>query len=306
MGREQEALLKNRIINFSILFVLAVAGVVFTALSSTHFSLPLFVRFRVWITAGLYVLVTAATILGLIFYLKNKQVAYKLTLTVFVLLDFILILFYCLLASGFFSIVNDAETFQAYLASAGGWMDVLFIVLQFLQVVILPIPSFVTLVAGTALFGPVRCFLYSYFAIVLGSIVAFFIGRFLGYRTVSWIVGKETLDKWLQKVKGKDSFLLTAMFILPFFPDDVLCFVAGLSTMTTPYFIGMILIARAFSAATTCFSVGFIPFNTWWGIMIWAVIILIVLAAFIFFCKYQDKIHEWLAKKGKKGKKGRK
>jgi uncharacterized membrane protein YdjX (TVP38/TMEM64 family) len=303
MGSDRKTVLKERIINFSILFILAATGIVFSALSSVHFSEPLFARFRVLIIVSLYVLVGAATVLGVIFYLKDKQVAYKLTLTVFVLLDFILILFYCLLASGFFTIVNDADTFQAYLASAGGWMDILFIVLQFLQVVILPIPSFVTLVAGTALFGPVRCFLYSYFAIVLGSIVAFFVGRFLGYRAVSWIVGKETLDKWLKKVKGKDSFLLTAMFILPFFPDDVLCFVAGLSTMTTPYFIGMILIARVFSTATTCFSFGFIPFDTWWGIMIWVIIILIVVAAFIFFCKYQDKIHEWLAKKGKKGKK---
>lgn len=284
------------LINIFMTILFASAGIVFSVLSVKQFESGFLHRYRVLCLTFLIVLIAIMTILSLIFYFRQKETAYKLTITVFLLADLILIFFYCLLATGFLKIVHDVESFQEYIASAGVWMDALFIALQYLQVVILPIPSFVTLAAGTALFGPVRCFLYSYASIVLGSLTAFFIGRLLGYKAVAWLVGKDTLDTWLKKVKGKDYVILTAMFVLPFFPDDLLCFVAGLSTITAKYFTFMILFCRALAIATTCFSIGFIPFNTWWGILSWIVIGIVVLLAFILFYKNQEKIHAWFEK----------
>lgn len=298
---------KSLAINISITVLLTVIGVLFVFLCRTRFSEGIFEKYSLLITVALLLLVTAAAVCAFIFYFLHKQAAYRLTFSVFILLDFCLIIAYCLLATGFLKVVHSVESFKEYLSSAGAWMDVLFIVLQFLQVVILPVPSFVTLAAGTALFGAVKCFIYSYVSIVLGSLTAFFIGRLLGYKAVAWMVGKETLDGWLKKVKGKDYLILTAMFVLPFFPDDLLCFVAGLSTMTNKYFTGMILIVRAFSAATTCFSIGFIPFNTWWGILCWVIIGVIVAGAFFLFYKNQEKIQAWIQnlKKGKKKGRGK-
>ena len=298
--------LKKHIINCSVVALFAALGFTFASLCATQFTVGFFYEHSLLFALLLQFLVFTATALCFIFYFTKKETAYKLTISVFLLLDFVLILFYSLLATGFLYIVKDAESFELYLQSAGAWMDILFIVLQYLQVVILPSPSFVTLVAGTALFGAVKCFIYSFISIVLGSLTAFFIGRFLGYRAVSWMVGKETLDKWLKKIKGKDYVILTAMFVLPFFPDDVLCFVAGLSTMSTPYFVIMILISRAIAVATTCFSFSFIPFNTWWGILSWILILAAVVTLFILFYKNQEKIQTWFAEQKKKFKRDKK
>lgn len=295
---------KSLAINISVMLLLAVIGFLFAFLCGTQFTSGFFGKHRILFTALLLLFVLSGTICAFLFYFLHKQVAYRLTFSIFLLLDLCLVLFYCLLTTGFLEVVHNVESFKEYLSSAGAWMDVLFIVLQFLQVVILPIPSFVTLAAGTALFGPVKCFIYSYISIVLGSLTAFFIGRLLGYKAVAWMVGKETLDGWLKKVKGKDYLILTAMFVLPFFPDDLLCFVAGLSSMTSKYFTIMILLVRAFSAATTCFSIGFIPFNTWWGILSWIAIGIVVVVAFFLFYKNQEKIHLWI--KNLKQKKKRK
>ncbi len=289
----------TRWIAVALTVALAIIGFVFALLCAFYFQVGFFYRHRVLLTVLLLSVVFIITALTFFFYFFYKETAYKLTLSVFFLLDFVLILFFCLLATGFLTVVNSVESFKEYLLSAGAWMDVLFILLQYLQVIILPIPSFVTLVAGTALFGAVRCFLYSFFAIVLGSVTAFFIGRLLGYRAVAWMVGKDTLDTWLKKVKGKDNVILTAMFLLPLFPDDVLCFIAGLSSMTSKYFIIMIIIARAISVSTTCFSFDFIPFNTWWGILCWVLIGVFVAVLFILFYKNQDKIQRWLNKRKK-------
>jgi uncharacterized membrane protein YdjX (TVP38/TMEM64 family) len=170
----------------------------------------------------------------------------------------------------------------------------LFIAFQFLQVVILPVPGSVSVAAGVALFGPLKCAIFSFIGIVAGSFLAFAIGRVIGYKAVCWVVGKDDLDKWLNKVKGKDYLILSIMFLLPLFPDDILCFVAGLSSMSWSYFTVMIIITRAISVGTTAYSLELIPFNTWWGLLIWAVLITMVVLSFWLVCKYSDKIDTFI------------
>ena len=229
--------------------------------------------------------------------LLNKEVVSRTCITAYILIDFLAIFLYILIRTGFFEIMRDEERFEAFLERSGKWMAVLFVVLQFLQVVILPIPSTVTVVAGAALFGPLVGSLLSLLGIIIGSLVAFLVGRYAGYRVVAWLVGKETLDKWLKKIKGKDKLLLSAMFLLPVFPDDVLCFVAGISSMSLPLFLGIIVVSRIAAIFTTSYSVTLIPFNTWWGLLIWAVLIALVVVLFVFLYKKSDAILEWFAKK---------
>ncbi len=243
------------------------------------------------------VLNAALLTVDIIFYFLNKQVVYKICIISYVLLDFLLIGLFILLKTGFLEIMRDEKGFQAYLERAGNWMTALFISLQFLQVVILPIPSTVTVVAGSALFGAFYGSLYSLTGIVIGSLVAFLIGRYAGSRVVAWMVGKDTLDKWLKKIKGKDKLLLTAMFLLPVFPDDVLCFVAGFSSMSVWYFLAVILISRVLAIFTTSYSVSLIPFDTWWGLLIWGILIVLVIILFVFLYRKSDAILGWFEKK---------
>ena len=181
-------------------------------------------------------------------------------------------------------------------------MPITYILLQFLQVVILPIPGIVSTAAGVAIFGPLLTSIYSVTGILLGSFLAFYIGRKWGNKTVAWIIGEETLEKWQKKLKGKDNLFLTMMFLLPLFPDDILCFIAGLSTMSNRYFSIMIICTRVISIFATCYSVDLIPINTWWGITIWVVFFAVIIFAFIFIYKNMDKIQKWLKSRKEKGK----
>ena len=239
----------------------------------------------------------ALAVVDIVFYLLHKELIYKFCIVAYALLVFAAIVFYILLETGFMDIVGDEESLEAYLERTGTWMSILFITLQFLQVVILPIPSTVTVLAGSALFGPLRGSIYSLIGIVLGSLTAFFVGRYAGYRVVAWLIGKDTLEKWLKKVKGKDKLLLSAMFLLPVFPDDVLCFVAGLSSMSVWLFLVVILVSRVLAIFTTSYSISLIPFNTWWGILTWAVLIALVIVLFVVLYKKSDAILGWFEKK---------
>lgn len=230
-------------------------------------------------------------------YCRKKEVIYKSCITLYVLFIFFFVGAYVLLRTGFFDVIRDKDKFEEYLKRTGGYMTALFILLQFLQVVILPIPSTVTVVAGSALFGPLRGSIYSLIGIVTGSLVAFLVGRYAGYPVVSWLIGKDTLDKWLKKIKGKDKLLLSAMFLLPVFPDDILCFVAGLSSMSVWLFLAVILISRVLAIFTTSYSITLIPFNTWWGILIWAILFAAIVCLFVVLYKKSDQILGWFERR---------
>lgn len=273
-------------------FVFAVYGYNYRGLPfiSTHFTL------LVWLTAGI---LAALLIAYYVFFIFKKQAIHRLILCTIICLDVVALVFFIVSATGIISKLTSIEALRDYIASFGATAVLIFILFQFLQVVILPIPGSVSVGVGVALFGPLRCSIFSFIGILLGSIVAFTIGRVIGYKAVCWIVGKDDLDKWLKKLKGKDYLLLSIMFLLPLFPDDILCFVAGLSSITWLYFIIMIIITRAISVLTTSFSLQLIPFNTWWGITIWIILAAAVMASFWLVWKYSDKIDAFIKRKFK-------
>lgn len=239
--------------------------------------------------------------IGVLFLLKKREASYKTFLTIYITLFFFLVLAYVVVKTDFIVILQSPELYQRFLEDTGAWMPFLYILLQFLQVVLLPIPSLVSTLAGIALFGALQTAVYSLIGILAGSFLGFFVGRKLGFKAVSWLVGEDKLRAWLKKMKGKDNLILTTMFVLPLFPDDILCFVAGLSTMSVKYFTLMILFARSISVFTTCFSVDLIPLNTWWGIALWGLIFAVGIVGFIYLYKNINKINGWL-KRRKRGK----
>lgn len=273
-------------------FVFAVYGYNYRGLPfiSTHFTL------LVWLTTGI---LAALLVAYYVFFILKKQAIHRLILCTIICLDVVALVFFIVSATGIISKLTSIEALRDYIASFGATAVLIFILFQFLQVVILPIPGSVSVGVGVALFGPLRCSIFSFIGILLGSIVAFTIGRVIGYKAVCWIVGKDDLDKWLKKLKGKDYLLLSIMFLLPLFPDDILCFVAGLSSITWLYFIIMIIITRAISVLTTSFSLQLIPFNTWWGITIWIILAAAVVASFWLVWKYSDKIDAFIKRKFK-------
>lgn len=242
-------------------------------------------------------------ILSVFLIFWERRVAVKGLLSVYLIVLLALVIWFILQETGFFRLVDTPEKLQQYLQKAGVWMPVLYILLQFLQVVILPIPSIVSTVAGVALFGAFWSMIYSLVGILLGSLTAFLIGRKLGNKAVSWMIGAETLNKWQKRFKGKDNLILTFMFLLPLFPDDILCFIAGLSTMTTRYFLIAILLSRSIGIFATCYSIDLIPFNTWWGLMLWGLLAVFIVVAFVLIYKYTDKIQEFIKKIQDKHKK---
>ena len=186
------------------------------------------------------------------------------------------------------------EELQAKIASTGVFAPIVFIVASFLQVTFIPIPSSVTIIVGNYLFGFWLSFLYSYIGIILGSILAFYLGRWLGRPFVNWVVGdSKAVDEYLIKMKNKEKVILFFMFLLPLFPDDALCSLAGILPISFLTFLFMQLLTRATSILGTLFFMsGEIIHYDALGITIIVIVCILALVAFYLSYKYADKINE--------------
>ncbi len=185
------------------------------------------------------------------------------------------------------------EELQEYINSTGAIAPLIYIGVSFLQVTFVPIPGSITILAGNYLFGTGLAFLYSYIGMFIGALFAFFLGRIIGRPFVNWVAGsKEKVDEWLAKLKGRENVLLFFMFFFPFFPDDILCSIAGILKTTWFEFIIMQVITRATSIAGTLFFMSgqIIPFEGW-GLVILGIVAVIFVAAFIVCFKNAEKIN---------------
>lgn len=239
-------------------------------------------------------LICVLCILTVTFYKNKKNFIFKLFFLFMTGLSLSLISIYFLKVSGFLDKIDSVAKFRAYIQTFGGYAVLIFVLIQFLQVVVLPIPSFVTVGAGVLLFGAFWGAVYSCLGIITGSIVAFFIGRKFGVKVAVWLMGKDNLNKGLSLIKGKDKIALTFMFLFPFFPDDLLCFVAGITSISEKFFVSMILLTRLVSIFISSYSVNnsLIPYNTWWGILLWTLFFVLTVALSILIAKKGNELEK--------------
>lgn len=303
MKKDKIEILKT-VLSCSVIVVLGAAAIVFGFLYMNLTNISFLEKHKSLIETLFIIIIGLVTIISVVCQLSDKKFVYRLTLLTLILMTTALAVLYVIQITGLWDKIDSVEDLRNYVSGFGGYAVFIFIAIQFLQVVVLPIPGFITVSVGVLLFGAFRGSVYSVIGIVSASIVAFFIGRVFGYKVAGWLVGKENLDKGLELVKGKDKVVLTFMFLFPFFPDDVLCFVAGLSSMSVPYYIVMITITRIINIVVSAYSVNgsIIPYNTWWGILLWIAVFILVAALCYAIYKHGDKIENFFKSKFSKGK----
>ncbi len=157
----------------------------------------------------------------------------KLTwLVVLLTLLAIIVILYVMYTTGFLALFTDQTVLRAYIAQFGFWAPAIFFVLQILQVIFSVIPGNVTTAVGSALFGFWPGILLSFSAITIGSMLAFGLARLIGKAAVRNMVGHKWFDKYtelMQSQVSRERVLLALMMLLPFFPDDLICLLAGLT-----------------------------------------------------------------------------
>ena len=231
--------------------------------------------------------------------LQRKKINVKKTLIKLVSSLIVIAIFVILILALFKYLGIDTlneEKIQEEISKLGVLAPLAFIALSFIQVTFIPLPGAITIIAGCYLFGAWLSFLYSYIGMFLGALFAFFLGRKIGRPFVVWVVGeKETVDYYLNKLKGKETIILFFMFLLPMFPDDILCCIAGMLPISYTLFILMQIITRFTSIGGTLFFMSgeIIPYHGW-GLVLIIVLNIFAIVVFIISMKNSDKINNSL------------
>ena len=199
-----------------------------------------------------------------------------------------------LILTGLWEKLNSVGKLQDIILNLGFWGRLVFVLLQFLQVTFIPIPSPILIIAGSLIYGPFEAGLLSISGILLGSALAFYLGRVFGKKLVVFMVGKEAEKKWRNFLTScKYTFII--MMLLPFFPDDILCMVAGLTEMSWTFF----MLTQLFTRPISIFLVSYlssgqvIPYHGW-GLYVWAIIILISFTLIYLSSKYNKQIENFI------------
>lgn len=146
--------------------------------------------------------------------------------------------------SGFFEACASQEELRAYIAGFSPYSHLCFFIVQLLSVVLAPIPSNITAAAGGVLFGVWPAFFLTYGAVIAGSLLVFLLARALGQRFADRLVSRTLSEQYLQLIREKTELFLALAFLLPFFPDDVLCILAGLTELPFRRFALLVIAAR--------------------------------------------------------------
>lgn len=204
---------------------------------------------------------------------------------------------YLLWRSGLFAAFTSLEAMQDYIARFAPYSHLVFFLIQLLSVILAPIPSNVTALAGGVLFGTWPAFLLTWGAVVLGSVTVFAVARRLGRNFVERVVSRSSISRYLEVIQRKQDTFLILAFLFPFFPDDVLCILAGLTTMPFRRFLLIALLTRPWGLLAASALGG-----STLSLPLWAMALLAAagIGVFLVCMKYGDKWEEALLERFRK------
>ncbi len=146
---------------------------------------------------------------------------------------------------GLISHLSDHEQLVKTLRSEGGLGPLVCIGVQFLQVVMFPVPGEITQIAAGYVFGAWLGFLYSVVGIMLGSAFDYSFARLVGRPLVERLLGRkrlERVDSAFESRKGKSA--LFVLFLIPGMPKDAMSYGAGLTQLRLGEFVVISGLAR--------------------------------------------------------------
>jgi uncharacterized membrane protein YdjX (TVP38/TMEM64 family) len=136
----------------------------------------------------------------------------------------------------------------------GPWAPAAYTTLQAVQVVLAPVPGQTLGFLGGYLFGAIAGTAYSMVGVVVGSWVVFRAARAYGRNAVESWVTDEVLARFDGFVAERGEAALFVVFLLPTFPDDAICFLAGLSEIRDRRFLVLLVVGRLPSFAAVALA----------------------------------------------------
>jgi len=129
------------------------------------------------------------------------------------------------------SFFADRARVQEFVMRCGPWAPLAAILLHVAQVLLAPIPGQVIDAVSGYLFGAAWGTFYSLVGVIIGSSLAMALTRRFGRPWAERLIKRETLERLDGYSQQRGALFFFLVFLIPFLPDDVACFLAGLTPL---------------------------------------------------------------------------
>lgn len=188
--------------------------------------------------------------------MKSKS---KLILNILTIIGIVAVIFFI-----YFAVKErwflDNEILLTKIKSFGLLAPLCFILIQMVQVVLPVIPGGASCLVGVMAFGAVGGFIYNYVGLVLGSICSFLLSRKFGMSIINKLFKEKDIKKALDKINNsKYDLIFFLIILLPGLPDDLFCYISGITKMSLKKFTLIIIIGKPLTLLVYSICFQFFP-----------------------------------------------
>jgi len=142
------------------------------------------------------------------------------------------------------SLLREREALLAWLQTYRRWAPLITIGLHIVQVLSAPIPGTLIDTVNGWLFGAWLGTLYSMLGLTSGSWLAMLLARRYGRPLVARYVAAQQRDRLDGLIQKYGALVIFIIFLVPFLPDDAVCFLAGLTPIPLLQILPLVIIGR--------------------------------------------------------------
>lgn len=177
------------------------------------------------------------------------------------------------------SLLSDPQALITSLRQASGWSLLVIVSLLILQVFLAFIPGQALMIASGYLYGFWGGTLVTWLSLTFGGQAAFWLARRYGRPFACRFIPPDVLNRWDQATAGQGIIFYTLALVLPIFPNDAMCYLAGLSKIKGRRFIAANLLGRLIASLATAFVGAYgssLPLAAWVGLALVAILGLLI------------------------------
>ena len=193
--------------------------------------------------------------------------------------------------SGLWDTITDQETLEQFVRALGAWGPGAIILGEILQVLLAPVPGQIVGIVAGYLYGPFLGTVLCMVGLAVGTLIAIWLARRLGRPLLVKIASDQLIkrvDNYAQR-RGALAFFL--IFLVPFLPDDVCCFIAGLTPLRIGELLILAIIGRAPGVIVSTLIGAQARHLTWPQMVIITAVSAILLVIFV---RYQEIVEQAL------------
>jgi len=217
--------------------------------------------------------------------LKREKKARKSLISwfIFIVVTLLIVFLFRAPLQQFWNFISDQQAVSDFLRPLGIIGPLVLWLLLVAQVFLAIIPGHVLLIAGGYVYGGWVSNLLVITSTVIGSQLAFILARRYGRGLIYRFASPESVERWDRIASRQGVLFFFITFVLPFFPSDLMCFVAGLGTISPGGFFLANLLGRSLCAVamTLIGSFSFAP-PPWFWFLFGGSLLLIFITWFVY------------------------